>query len=67
MTKNKQSFRVGTHYFISNIIVKELFVEVGGLVHVEAGVDLDPEVVPVSVVEKAFSLVQFDGLTLATF
>lgn len=62
-----QTAKTKTHDFICDIIVEKLIVKIRGLVDVKAGVDLDPEVVPIGVVEEAFSLVQFDGLTFATF
>ena len=54
-----------THDLVGDVVVEQLGVEVGGLVNVEATVDLDLEVVPVRVVEQPLGLVQLDRLALA--
>ncbi len=53
-----------TYDLIRDVVVGELAVEVGGLVDVQPGVDLDLEVFPVWVVELALGVVDLDRLPL---
>ena len=56
----------GTHYFIRIVVPAEVVVEVGRLVDVETGVDLDPELLPIRIVELSVAVVDLDRLTLPT-
>ena len=47
-------------------IIRVVVIDVAGLVDVEAGVDLDLEVLAVGVVQVAARLVEFDRLTTST-
>ena len=58
---------VGTHNLIRVVVAAgEVIVEVVGLVDVEAGVDLDPEILPIRIVELSVAVVDLDRLTLPT-
>ena len=58
---------VGTHNLIRVVVAAgEVIVEVVGLVDVEAGVDLDPETLPIRIVELSVAVVDLDRLTLPT-
>ena len=55
---------ITTYYFIRIVVAAEVIIEVGRLVDVETGVDLNPELLPVRVVELSVAVVDLDRLTL---